>query len=125
MKMKNILVFFLILIFTCSCNKASRLESKSDSVNLPTYFVQLYIKDGSSLATNSDRKFGKLDMIKVEFVTNDSSAYVYAFKLAELIRGEDDLFSSVNEFKLYNEKMEDITNSIYFSGIELYPNTWQ
>jgi hypothetical protein len=123
--MKNIIVFCLILIFTCSCNKVSRLESNSDSFTLPTYFVQLYIKDGSKLSKASGKKFGELNIIKEEFVTNDSSAYIAAFKLAELIREQDDLFSSVNEFKLYNEKMEDITHSIYFSGIELYPNPWQ
>lgn len=115
----------MVGIFT-SCKKTDEIENHGNyyiEAN-STYFFQLYVRENSDLArTSADRKFGSLSEISEP---NDSSAYVFAFKVAELARGESqDVFSDIIEFKLYNSHMVEITNSISFEGIELYPNPYK
>jgi hypothetical protein len=123
---KNLIIVLGIIGLFTSCKKNDEIENHAENyleVN-STYFVQFYVRKGAELArVDRDRKFGDL----TEFSeTNDSSAYVYAFKLAETMRGESqNMFSDINGFKLYNSQMDDITNSITFEGIEMYPNPFK
>jgi len=122
--MKNSILILALSGLIFSCDKPIQEESN------PTYSVQLYAKKDSKLAISLGREFGKLTELKNEYITNDSSAYIWAWKMTENVRQASegsseetkDIFSNVNEFKLYNEIGLDITNSVSFEGIENYPN---
>ena len=111
----------LIIAFLSACEGVNK---KAEIY--PIYYVQHYIKEGSKLERMLGREFGELGELSNKFILNDSSAYVSAWKLTDNIRklrkDESDLFSSVNEFKLYDWEMNEITKSVTFEGIENYPN---
>lgn len=120
--MKNIIQIFFLAIITTSCKSPVQVEMT------PIYFFQIYSEEDSKIARSLGREFGKMEELKNENITNDSSAYMWAWNITEDIRNngstqeEKDLFSNVNEFKLYDENGIDITNRVSFEGIENYPN---
>ena len=123
-KLIKVVLFVFLITFFNSCNQnTNQIES------YPTYYVQLCIKKGSNLERTFGRNFGKLEEFRNEFITNDSSAYVWAWRSLKSVRelnsstGEKkDLFLDINEFKLYDQYKVEITDSVYFKGIENYPN---
>ncbi|AKP50741.1 hypothetical protein [Cyclobacterium amurskyense] len=120
--MKKIIYLMVLPVILLSCNKQKTVEIT------PTYFFQMYSDKDSKITKAFGREFGDTLTLNNKYVIDDSSAYVWAWKTTEKIHSsknpnnEDNVLSSVNEFKLYDGNGVDITYRVSFVGIENYPN---